>query len=128
MQIYINEYIYIYLSKKKKIANGYQVSMFDKCMWFYIIKIQNFGYKLYITCKDSHGISSAQYFFWIGSKNSFLWGFLDEGTRAEDNGNWGFQDHTKWFFFFLLQTPESSLGYKYWISYLKLTPLLEGQV
>ena len=61
-------------------------------------------------------------------KNSFLWDFLVEESRVEYNGNWGFQDHTKRFFFFPLQTPESSLGYKYWISYLKLTPLLEGQV
>ena len=46
------------IQKKKKIANGCQVSKFDKCM-FYITKIQDFEYKLYITCKDSHGISNA---------------------------------------------------------------------
>ena len=45
--------------KKKKNANGCQVSEFDKCMWFHITKIQDFEYKLYITCNDSHGISNA---------------------------------------------------------------------
>ena len=118
--------MYVYL--KQKVANGCQVNKFDKCMWFYIIKIQDFKYKLYIICKDSHGISNAQYIFWIGSKNSFLWGFPVEGTRVEDNGSWWFQDHTKRFFFFPSQTPESFSGYKLWISYLKLSPLLEGQV
>ena len=50
----------IYLKKKKKeIANGCQVSKFDKRMWFYITKIQDFECKLYITCKESHGISNA---------------------------------------------------------------------
>ena len=62
---------------------------------------------------DSHGISNVQYFFRIGLKNSFLWGFPAEGTRVEDNGNWAFQDHTKRFVFFPPQTLESSLGYKY---------------
>ena len=42
---------------KKKVANGCQISKFDKCMWFYIIKIQDFEYKLYIACKGSHGSS-----------------------------------------------------------------------
>ena len=57
MQIYINEYV-AYL-RKKEIANGCQVSKSDKYMWFYIIKIQDFEYKLYVTCKDSHDISDA---------------------------------------------------------------------
>ena len=57
MQIYINKYVC--LSIKNKIANGCQVSKFDKCMLFYITKIQDFEYKLYITCKDSDGISNA---------------------------------------------------------------------
>ena len=35
---------------------------------------------------DSQDISNAQYFFWIGLKNSFLWGFPVEDTRVEDNG------------------------------------------
>ena len=47
--------MYVYL---KKNANGCQVSKFDKCMGFYIIKIQDFEDKLYITCKDSRGISN----------------------------------------------------------------------
>ena len=53
--------MYVYLKKiKLKIfcANGCQVSKFDKCIWFYIIKIQDFEYKLYTACMDSHGISS----------------------------------------------------------------------
>ena len=45
------------LSKKK--YNGCQVSKFDKCMWFYTIKLHDFEYKLYVTCKNSHDISSA---------------------------------------------------------------------
>ena len=51
--------MYVYQKKTKKHANSCQVSKFDKCMWFYIIKIQDFEYKLYITCKDSHGIFNA---------------------------------------------------------------------
>ena len=57
IQIYTNKYAC--LLQKKKIANGCQVSKFDKCMWFHITKIQDFEYKLYITCKDSHSISNA---------------------------------------------------------------------
>ena len=38
--------MYVYLKRKKKknkeISNGCQVSKFDKCMWFYITKIQDF--------------------------------------------------------------------------------------
>ena len=56
MQIYINKHVCL-SKKKKKLANGCQFGKFDKCMWFYITKIQDFEYKLYITCKDSHGIS-----------------------------------------------------------------------
>ena len=85
-------------------------------------------FKFYITCKNRHGISNAWYFFWIGFKNSFLWVFLTEGTRREDSSNWKFQNQTKQLIFFLSQTPESFFGYKYWISYLKLALLLEGQV
>ena len=52
---YANMHKYACLSTKK-IANGCQVSKFDKCMWFYIIKIQDFEYKLFITYKVSQGI------------------------------------------------------------------------
>ena len=38
--------MYVYLKRKKKknkeISNGCKVSKFDKCMWFYITKIQDF--------------------------------------------------------------------------------------
>ena len=69
---------------------------------------------------------NAGYLNWL--KEFIFWSFPAKGTRFEDNGNWRFQNHTRRFLFFLSQTLESSLGYKYWISYLKLTPLLEGQV
>ena len=123
MQICTNKYVFL-----SNFFFFHQVSKFDKCISFYIIKIQGFEYKLYTTCTDSHGISNISYFFWISLKNFFLWGFPAKGTRVENNGNWGFYDHIKRFFFFPPQTPESSLGYGYWISYLKLNLLLEGQV
>ena len=71
-------------------------------------------------------VHNAGYLNWL--KEFIFWSSPVKGTRVEDNGNWRFQNHTRRFFFFLSQTLESSLGYKYWISYLKLTPLLEGQV
>ena len=56
----------MYVKKKKKkkkikifFANGCQVSKLDKCIWFYVIKIQDFEYKLYTTCMASHSISNA---------------------------------------------------------------------
>ena len=52
--------MYVYLKKIKFFfANGCQVRKFDKCIWFYIIKIQDFEYKLYKTFMDSHGVSNA---------------------------------------------------------------------
>ena len=54
--------MYVYLKKNKlknSFGNGCQVSKFDKYIWFYTIKIQDFEYKLYRTCIDSQGISSA---------------------------------------------------------------------
>ena len=55
MQMYTNKYACL----SKKDANSCKVSRSDKCMWFHITKIQDFEYKLYITCKDSHDISNA---------------------------------------------------------------------
>ena len=65
--------------------------------------------------KTLHNLQGQRIHF-FSLKNSFLWGFLAEGTRIENNGKWKFQDRTKRLFFFPSQTPESSLGYKYWIS------------
>ena len=84
MKICINKYVC--LSKKKKILN--------------INFTQLDGQSRHIQCLI---------FLLNWLKESFLRGFLTEGTRVENNDNLGFQDHTKQLFFFPLQTPESSL-------------------
>ena len=49
--------------------------------------------------------------------------------KVKDTGNYSdFPDHTKWFSFCSLQTHESSLGYRYLLSYLTLTSLLEERI
>ena len=66
-------------------------------------KILNINFTQPAWTVTAYAILNIFFEFWISA----------EGARVEDNGNWGYQDHTKRFFFFPSRTPESSLGYKY---------------